>query len=184
VNVPRPDTLAEVEAAVWRELASAAHDRSHGWRTGVLATADGEGADARSVILREVEPEARTLLIFTDARSPKVAQLQAHPKGTLVLWSPALSWQLRLRVDLVLETEGLRVSSRWARLSMTAAAQDYLAPQPPGSPLLEPPAPARESRNHFAVIAARVEQLDWLELHPAGHRRAIFGAGGAAWVTP
>ena len=36
----------------------------------------------------------------------------------------------------------------------------------------------------FAVLAAEVQAVDWLELHAEGHRRAIFDAKGRRWVTP
>ena len=183
MSATRLQTLAEIEAAIWRELAAAVQHKSHPWRVAVLATADGEGADARSIVLREWDADTRTLMIFTDSRSPKAQQVVAHPQGTLVLWSQPLGWQLRLRVALELETTGLRLSSRWARLKLTPAAQDYLSPLPPGS-VLGSPAPARESREHFAMLAARVQWVDWLELHAQGHRRARFSDSGAEWLTP
>lgn len=181
-------TLDEIEAAVDQELAAAVHHKSHPWRVGVLATTDGDTGDARSVVLREWDAAQRSLLIYTDARSPKVEQLAAHPLGTLVLWSERLGWQLRLRVKLELQTAGLAVSSRWARLKMTPAAHDYLSPLPPGTTLghAHPhgPPPVRESRSHFAVMLARVQAIDWLELHAEGHRRARFDGHGARWLTP
>lgn len=180
---PRLESLAEIESAVWRELAAAVHDKGHGWRVGVLATTDGEVGDARSVVLRDLDAGTRTLLVYTDPRSPKAAQIADHPLGTLVLWSDALGWQLRLRVELQLQTEGLLVSSRWAWLKMTPAAHDYLSPLPPGS-TVDHPLPQRGSREHFAVLAARVQAIDWLELHADGHRRAHFGDGGRRWLAP
>jgi len=179
-------SLDEIEAAVWHELHGAAFDKQHPWRTAVLATTDGEAADARTVILREVAVDERRLLVYTDRRSPKVAQLTAHPLGTLVMWSPALGWQLRLRVRLALQDSGLAVSSRWAGIKLTPAAHDYLSPLAPGTALPTPttgatgPAPL----SFFAVIEAQVEAADWLELHPGGHRRAVFEAGGGRWLQP
>ncbi len=187
MSAARLESLAEIEAAVWRELAQAVRDKQHGWRVAVLATVDRQGADARSVVLRDLDAAARTLLMYTDARSPKAAQLDANPLGTLVLWSAALGWQLRLRVALTLETSGLRVSSRWARLKLTPAAQDYLSPLPPGAAIgtgVDNITPERQSRDHFAVLAAQVQSVDWLDLHRDGHRRALFSAAGAVWLTP
>ncbi len=191
----RLHSLPEIEAAIWRELTAAVRGRGHAWRLAVLATLDGNTADARSIVLRDIEIESHTLLMYTDARSGKAQQLAAHPQGTLVLWSAALGWQLRLRVTLTLQTSGLQVSSRWARLKLTPAAQDYLSPLPPGSVIGSPdalPTPPRESREHFAVLAARIQSIDWLELHAEGHRRARFEAQAAAgptawtaaWLTP
>lgn len=182
---PRLETLPAIEEAIWRELGRAVRTKGHSWRLAVLATVHQGEADARSVVLRDLELQSRTLLIYTDSRSPKAQQMQAQPQGKLVLWSEALGWQLRLSVALTLETSGLRVSSRWAQLKLTPAAHDYLSPLPPGSVLSGgAPAPERTSRDHFAVIAARVDAVDWLELHREGHRRARFDADGAAWLTP
>ncbi len=184
MNAPRLDSLPAVEDAIWRELGRAVRTKGHGWRLGVLATVDGDAADARSVVLRDLEAASRTLLIYTDSRSPKARQIQAQPRGMLVLWSEPLGWQLRAQVSLTIETSGLRVSSRWAQLKLTPAAQDYLSPLPPGSAMGAAAAPERTSRDHFAVVAAHVEALDWLELKPQGHRRARFDAAGSAWLVP
>lgn len=179
----RLDSLGAIEAACWRELGQAATDRSHEWRVMALATVDGNEPDARSVVLREVDAAERTLMFFTDSRSPKVAQIEAQPVALLLAWSQRLSWQLRLKVQLGVETDGLEVSSRWARLKLTPAAQDYLSPLAPGS-LVDTWVPDRASRGHFAVVTATVTSLDWLELHAEGHRRARFDAEGARWLTP
>ncbi len=179
----RLDDLAAIESAVWHELVQAVHSRGHAWRVGVLATRSGEDADARNVVLREIDHDERALLFYTDARSAKVAQAEAHPRGMLVLWSAELGWQLRLQVQLEVATSGLAVSSRWAQIKLTPAAHDYLSPLPPGSPLLKP-VPERGSRDHFAVVRAVVSSADWLELHADGHRRARFDAQGRHWLAP
>jgi hypothetical protein len=200
---PRLATLAEIDAAIWHELAAATHDREHEWREAVLATTDGEVGDARTVVLREVEPEARLLRIYTDERAGKVAQLKRFPLGTLVAWSRQRGWQLRLRVSVELLTSGLAVSSRWARIRLSPGARDYLSPLPPGTPIAATVAdggpalvtrgapaatgPVRDTpvdRAAFAVLEARVLSWDGLELHPQGHRRARFDPDGGRWVQP
>ena len=181
---PRIESLPLIERECWRELGLAARDRDHGFRRMGLATVDGSAADLRTVLLREVQAEQRRLLFFTDARSPKVTQLRAHPAATLMVWCDRLGWQLRLRVRLEVETSGLTVSSHWARLKLTPAALDYLSPLPPGTPL-DQVMPERASRSQFAVVSAQVQSIDWLELHADGHRRALFDASGQGqWLTP
>jgi hypothetical protein len=179
----RIESLRLVELACWQQLERAAAEPDHAWRTLVLATTDGHLAHARMVVLREVDAGARTLRFYTDARAAKVAQLGAHPRGTLLAWSAALGWQLRLRCRFEVDHGGLAASSRWARLRLTPAAQDYLSPLAPGSEIgthQAGPAP----REHFAVVSACVEAIDWLELHAEGHRRALFDAQGPRWVQP
>ncbi len=180
----RIESLSLIDTAIWQELQQAALHAGHEWRTMVLATIEEQVAQARCVVLREVDAAARALVFYTDARSPKVEQMAAQPQGTLLCWSSHLSWQLRLSVTLEVETSGLGVSSRWARLKLTPAAQDYLSPLPPGSPMTERFEPERASRANFAVVTARVESTDWLELHADGHRRAYFDDGSAHWLQP
>ena len=187
--------LPEIDAAIWRELSRAVRDRHHAWRLATLATVatvpdglppDDVQPEARTVVLRDCDATHRSLLVYTDARSAKVQQSAERPHGVLVLWSAGLGWQLRLNVVMVLHTGGLMVSSRWAQLKLTPAAQDYLSPLPPGSPLdgAALGAPVRESRDHFAVLECRVQSADWLELHRDGHRRARFDADGGRWLVP
>src|SRR5450631_3332565 len=99
----RVTSLATIEAAIWGELERAVAHTEHPWRTPVLATIAHDVADARTVVLREVDVRQRQLLIYTDERAGKVAQLLKHPNGTLVMWSPQLGWQLRCRVHLAIE---------------------------------------------------------------------------------
>jgi pyridoxamine 5'-phosphate oxidase len=177
------EELNALEARLWAELATAARTRGHAWRTPVLATVGGPaGCDARVVVLREVDTTTREIACYTDARSPKAAQVAAHPQAVLVMWSAELGWQLRLTVALTLETTGLAVASRWAKLRTTSAAQDYLAPRAPGADLGSTGQHA--SREHFALITAQVRTMDWLSLDPAGHRRAVFDGDGARWIQP
>ena len=179
----RLESLHMIERACWRELAHAARDREHAWHVMVLATLDGERAEARSVVLRDVDEARRRILFYADARSAKVAQLRVHPLGTLVGWWPQPGWQLRLRVTLAVETSGLDVSSRWARVKLSPSAHDYLAALPPGTPV-DRYQPERGSRDHFAVVTAQVTEFDWLELHADGHRRARLDGAASTWLVP
>jgi hypothetical protein len=189
----RLQDLADIEAAIWHELVLAAGDKQHGWRTPVLASADADGVDARTVVLREVDEDAAALAIYTDSRAAKVRQLQAQPMCTLVMWSADLGWQLRLRCRVVVHIDGLAVSSRWVRLRASPAARDYLSPLAPGTAIEDVPgtplsrAPGQSSatqREFFAVLVASVEAIDWVELHAQGHRRARFTATQAQWLVP
>ncbi|MDE2626599.1 MAG: pyridoxamine 5'-phosphate oxidase family protein [Burkholderiales bacterium] len=184
----RVTSLPALEAAVWAELARAVADHRHPWRTPVLATIADDRADARTVVLREVDVDQRQLLIYTDERAAKVPQLLKHPNGTLVMWSPQLGWQLRCQVRLALEMSGLAASSRWARVKLSPSARDYLSPLPPGTPLATPagatPAGEPAPRAYFSVISAEVASIDWLDLHPDGHHRALLCGDASRWLQP
>jgi len=183
----RPSTLTEIEAAVWQQLDAAVNDKAHEWRTPVLASVNGDAADARVIVLREIDARQKQLLFYTDERAGKVAQLLNHPRGMVVMWSRALGWQLRCHVRLALEMSGLSSTSRWARIRLTPAAKEYLSAMPPGAPLANVlhAASGAVPRDYFAVISAEIQMIDWLELHPDGNRRALFAdAQGARWIQP
>jgi pyridoxamine 5'-phosphate oxidase len=192
-------SLPELLARLWQELASACntrHRRQHPWRSAVLATSGADGwPNARTVVLRECDVAQQRLVLFTDSRAAKVHELQADAKGMLVLWSPALGWQLRLRVQLQASTQGAAVDASWARLKVSPAAQDYLSPLPPGAVVTgavvtgavvtgKPGPTAENTVHHFAVVQAQVISMDWLALQPQGHRRARFDEQGARWLVP
>ena len=67
--------LDTIRSNIWNELQCAISNRQHGWRTLTLSTLSSDGLpDARTVVLREIAPEAQRLTIYTDKRSPKVFQ--------------------------------------------------------------------------------------------------------------
>lgn len=179
-----PDHLTH---RIWQELARATQDRHHEWRTPVLATV---GADqqpnARTVVLRQAREPVGELAFFTDARSPKVAELQAQPQAVLVFWSTRLRWQLRVAARFQVLTHGAEVDAAWARVGQSAAAGDYLTAQPPGQPWAEgAPAALANGSHHLAVVRASVQTLDWLALGLDGqHRRARIEGQEVTWLTP
>ena len=81
-----------IRSNIWNELQSALSNRQHGWRTLTLATLSSDGLpDARTLVLREIAPEAQRLTIYTDKRSPKVYQISQHPNVSIVFWCSGLS---------------------------------------------------------------------------------------------
>ena len=180
----RIESLGLLRRACWDELERAAREREHGWRTLALATVEQGAPELRTVILREVEPATRCVRLYTDARSRKVAQIRAQPLGALLAWCPRLSWQLRLRVHLRVDTDEQAVRTRWARLRLLPASQDYMSPLAPGTPLLSGVPDGGNQGTHFALVHAEVLSMDWLELHADGPRRAVFEAGSEHWVQP
>lgn len=186
-------TPTELSVRIWQELQRATVDRHHEWRTPVLASVDADGLpQARTVVLRRADADTRTLTCFTDARSPKCTDLQTRPQAALVFWSQRLGWQLRVRAQATVHTDGPAVQAAWERVRQSAAASDYLMPRAPGAPLDEAPSAAVSDQHHLAIVRLQVSGIDWLELHRDGHRRGCWDGGpaegdeaaGWAWLTP
>jgi pyridoxamine 5'-phosphate oxidase len=177
----------EIGEQIWRELARASQDRHHAWRTPVLATVGSDGsANARVVVLREVDVAQQTLRVYTDSRSPKVREILNEPHALFVFWSDRLNWQLRARVALSVETAGPEVHARWERIRQSASASDYLGTLAPGDHLEEADggSTSGDAGHHFALLNAQVIEIDWLELSRDGHRRANLRAGNWQWLAP
>ncbi len=95
-------------------LGRASVDRHHAWRTPVLATVGCDGSpNARTVVLRKVDTHQQTLCFYTDARSAKVNELKKEPKAVLAFWSGRLNWQLRVKVEISVATDGPELQALW-----------------------------------------------------------------------
>jgi hypothetical protein len=180
-------TPQEIRHQIWKELGRATQDRHHGWRTPVLATSSDNGlVNARTVVLREVDVVQSNLVIYTDERSAKVSEMLKQQAALFVVWSGRLNWQLRVRVKITVSTNGLEVEQRWQRVSQTAAANDYLGQDAPGTVKCESvnATMMRSQKNYFTVLNATVTEMDWLELGRSGHRRARILTESWEWLTP
>ena len=180
-------TEQEIRQRIWIELERSSQDRHHEWRTPILATIGKDQLpNARTVVLRHADTKLHSLHIYTDSRSPKVAELIQDPAAMLIFWSKRLNWQLRVRVDMCIQTTGPQVDAVWERVSQSAAAGDYLSTHAPGDALpVEQDAPSDKShKHHLAIMVAQVQQIDWLELRRGGHRRALLGANTWEWRVP
>jgi hypothetical protein len=180
-------TPHEIRQQIWKELGRASKDRHHAWRYPVLATVGRDGAaNARTVVLRGADATRQTLLMYTDARSPKVGELAEAPDALFVFWSARLHWQLRVRVAVFIDIDGPKAQALWQQVQHSAAASDYLGPVAPGTPCPDAHsgAAAAAGIHHFALVNANVLEMDWLELGRGRHRRARLLADAWQWVTP
>ena len=183
-------TETDIRLRIWTELQRAVNDRHHEWRTPVLATVGADGLpQARTVVLRQAHSKLCQLQIYTDSRSPKVAEMTAKPGVMLSIWSKRLGWQLRVRATTEVQRTGAEVDAVWARVSQSPAAGDYLSAHAPGecvgdSGMPEAAGPSITPKHHLAIVTAQVQSIDWLELARSGHRRAFIQADNWSWRVP
>lgn len=185
------ETLDQIEADIRKSLAEAVSNRRSPMHTPVVGTAD---ADVRMMVLRAWDPQAGTLRLHTDSRSPKVARIGKGAPVGLLFHDPDAKIQIRARGQGRILTQGELVEQAWAA-SSEYARRCYLAIAAPGSPADAPtsglPAevegirPSEEqllpARENFALLLVEVTEFDWLHLAHDGHRRAQFRRDGAGW---
>ena len=89
----------------------------------VLASRTGSGADARMVVLRQVDADPKIRLVPYRCSGRKVMQLEAFPNATLLFWDDTLQAQLRLTVETHLHTNDYIADEHWQEVSVSAVAR-------------------------------------------------------------
>ncbi|MEY4851429.1 MAG: hypothetical protein RLZZ331_2433, partial [Pseudomonadota bacterium] len=107
------DDLPAILAHAWTLLVRGGADRKSPVHTPVIASVDEHGLPhARVMVLRKADPAAATLRLHTDARSPKVAQLNGMPVAVLA-YLPAEQVQLRITGTARILTDDEVVEDIW-----------------------------------------------------------------------
>ncbi len=200
VTPPASSTLSDLERDSWQQLRVATEREEDRFKTMTLATCTTKGADARTVVLRQVDTVRRYVWFHTDARAGKVIQLEAFPMATLLFWDETRQLQLRLTVETRLHTDdhvadehwqGLWVGSRKTYLSEKTPGSEQPGPYPGFPEHLGEELPSEEEseagRKNFAVIECRVLATDYLHLSRSGQTRARFQYEPdvkMAWLAP
>lgn len=188
--------LGAIANTAWRLLQSGAASSRDPFHTACLATYGDYGPSARTVVLREADSSERRICCHTDVRSLKVTEARGDPRCSWLFYDRERKLQLRLAGRLSVHTDDVIADRRWQETRDMGRAC-YTGDQRPGAPVaVVPAAPARIAneagerlaRAHFAVLACRVEFLEWLLLSVRGHRRAQLRWDGsvwdAGWVSP
>ena len=196
-------SLDELYEDVWFRLMTAAGRARDEWHLPVLATTGFNGCpEARVVVLRSVDRSSRLINCHTDFRSPKVKEIRQSPMASWVFYERESRVQLRLGGTTTVHNDDEVADASWAATELSSR-RCYLAPHAPSGMLDEwnpnlPPdllksAPVEEEslpgRPNFTVIRTRIEWMERLELHHAGHIRARWtwsndGEVLGRWLAP
>lgn len=191
--LPTFQTRDDVMAYCRGQLTRAVPDANHPWHWPALATAPRPAA--RIIVLRAYEPVARLLRFYTDARSDKVAQLDASGGDCeLLFYHGRHRTQLRVRgmaSPLVDEPTRQRL---WAAQS-ASARRNYATVSAPGTPEEQPSDGLGEGTldlggayANFGVYDVLAYAADFLQLGHDGQRRCRWSgdwdAAQVRWVTP
>ncbi|MBZ5488075.1 pyridoxamine 5'-phosphate oxidase family protein [Halomonas aquamarina] len=183
---PWAEALPLLYNHLWACLTQGVNDRHAPARQPTLATVSENGMpQARTVVLREADPQAATLATYTDIHSHKIAALRAHPVAALHVWDAEQKLQLRLEADVTL-LSGEEASARWQQIPEHARAA-YSSGSAPGEPIAEALAYTKTpAQNAFAVLWFEVKAIEALHLGRQ-HRRAVFKRAdnwAGQWLVP
>jgi pyridoxamine 5'-phosphate oxidase len=187
--------LAVTLDTAWNLLEQGARDRHAPFHALSVASVDQAGNPRqRTMILRHVDRELRTLRFHSDQRSPKFEQISNRPAISVSHYSAEHKLELRLfgkgRFHL-----GDDIAAR-AWLSMRDLSRVcYRSPKAPSEPIDSPDDYLDPSKlvvtsddaiaqRNFCVLIIHVEELDWIYLDHRGNRRARFRWGGNDVASP
>ncbi|MEL6638820.1 MAG: pyridoxamine 5'-phosphate oxidase family protein [Bacteroidota bacterium] len=161
------------------ELLRSNADRRHPFRFFWLAT-HGEYPELRTVVQRQFRPDW-SLTVFTDTRTPKVAQIREDARVSVLFYHPRKKLQVRWRAQAELIEAGHDRYENWRQqVVQSPSITDYQTELPPGSPL--PVEGLRYGEDlHFVALQIRAVEVDVLQLSREQHRRVRFLRTATDW---
>ncbi|MEA5100963.1 pyridoxamine 5'-phosphate oxidase family protein [Pantoea sp. S18] len=181
-------SLCEIDTACWKELETGAREPDSGFHFLTLASVDLQGKpQARTLVLRAVDREKRTLEFHTDMRSPKWQALAVNPEVTVLGY--CVKTQLRLQGTVERHAAHSAIAeAAWQRLSRRT--QQTYAGAAPGSDIDNQSNDVSNAGDNFGVLIIQITQLDWCLLARENNQRALlsYRSDGALtnskWVNP
>lgn len=195
------DTLDGVLDSAWKMLELGAKRFNDPFHWPALGTSENPGSNLRTVILRQFILPDRILVCHTDARAPKVKEIQEFNQVSWLFYHPRDQVQLRITGTAKLHSNDPFADDQWAATGMTSRL-NYAATEPPGTSVDRPTSglpdflknkvptllESEKGRPNFMAIACQIETLDWLRLNIKGNRRALFTWEEnellAKWIIP
>lgn len=183
-----PDSIHD---HIWQKLRdTTAGDRSE-MKIATLATVAADYPQQRSVVLRDVDPQQRQLIFFTDGRSEKITELGTNPKVGLHFWDKELDLQLRMNGSMRALQNGPLAEKYFKEVPQERYAE-YGTRDSPGSHLKNPEeeyvVSEKMAERHFTVLQFSCLRLEALQLNGDHHYRIEFlyteGDFSAQWLMP
>jgi pyridoxine/pyridoxamine 5'-phosphate oxidase len=179
----RSDRLETILKQCWSAFRFGVEEANSPWRLPVVGTTGSEGAELRTVVLREANEDSRTLVFHTDARSRKVKELEESGHAAWLFFDPQSGVQIRARSHVAMHQDDELTWKLWKRVPQDARG-NYSNSQSPGEPTVARPETSlcdEEAFLNFVVVECEVVFLDWLQISQDGHQRVQFNWGGHAW---
>ncbi|PHN03198.1 pyridoxamine 5'-phosphate oxidase family protein [Flavilitoribacter nigricans] len=167
--------------SVQLELSRSNADRRHPFRFFYLATF-GDYPEVRTVVKRDFSAADWSVSFFTDARSPKVGQMEQNDRVSALFYHPKRQLQLRMKGQAQLITaEDADFGDYLEQARQTSGLKDYRSLLAPGTEI-EGEAPEKSDEAlHFLAIRVVPVSLDVLQLGKEQHLRRAYRRVGEEW---
>jgi len=180
-------TLPDLEKDTWIRLVNGAVKSRDPFHTPSVATHSSNDISLRTVVLRKAVPEHKELRFHTDTRSKKWQELTLNPSISALFYDAADRIQIRVKGGAVLQFNNDITAAAWQKTSLSSR-RCYLTNFDPSSFTDHPTSGLPEhieqenftieeseiGYQNFGIVSIQVQNIDWLWLHHAGHRRVYF----------
>ncbi len=187
--------LEQIEQAIWDLLQEGASNADSPYHTPTIGTAVNLNNSAnvlpslRTVILRRVDPEGRTISFYTDARTPKNREIEANSRVAWHFYDSQEKVQLRVDAKALIHYAGRGdlLAMRYWEATNLHARRSYCQSYKLGHEAVndehsldlgnQDDLTAEEfeaGRKNFAVVEAQVIAFDWLYLRDQGNKQAFI----------
>ena len=205
------DSLEASLAKSWQLLVAGITDRRCAFNTPVVAGIDLHGKPtARTMILRGVAAESRTLIFYSDIRATKIAEWRDRSDVCVIAYDDREKIQLRISGRVSLHSNDEIANAAWQN-SRAMSRLSYNVDNAPGAVIIAPmtlPASQVEiiddltdeesgdlpelianlGRKNFCVAVVQVDAIEWVYLASQGNRRALFSWTNdtlqSVWLQP
>jgi len=192
-------SLSDLEKDIWNRLVNGAVKSRNPFHTPSVATHSSNDISLRTVVLRKAVPESKELRFHTDTRSKKWHELIVNPTISALFYDAADRIQIRVKGRSTLQFNNDITLAAWQKTSLSSR-RCYLTNFDPSSFTDHPTSGLPEhieqenftieeseiGYQKFGIVSIQVQNIDWLWLHHAGHRRAFFDYtdGSFQWMIP
>ena len=172
----------EILDKIWDELTLGLNSGKHPFHIFSVSTVKNNKPDSRTVVLRAVEKENKSISFHTDLRSKKVLQIKESENICALFYDKDSKIQLRIYGSASKETDSLIIKEKW-NSSKEMSKLCYLNKIPPSEVINESKdyLYGKEELNNielgiknFSIINIKISQIDWLSLNHEGHQRMLI----------
>lgn len=172
----------EILDKIWDELTLGLNSGKHPFHIFSVSTVKNNKPDSRTVVLRAVEKENKSISFHTDLRSKKFLQIKESENICALFYDKDSKIQLRIYGSASKETDSLLIKEKW-NSSKEMSKLCYLNKIPPGEVINESKdyLYGKEELNNielgiknFSIINIKISQIDWLSLNHEGHQRMLI----------
>ena len=172
----------EILDKIWNELILGLNSGKHPFHIFTVSTVKNNKPDSRSVVLRTVDKENKSISFHTDLRSKKILQIKESENICALFYDKDSKIQLRIYGSASKETDSLLIKEKW-NSSKEMSKLCYLNKIPPSEVINESKdyLYGKDELNNielgiknFSIINIKISQIDWLSLNHEGHQRILI----------